>query len=356
MPSSYSKKIQQENIASRSILRSAYLERQLQPLYDLGPWSECRYWLRGLNDTYRVRTADGGAYMLRVYRAEALEEEIAFELELLERLQSELSGTAAEASPAVRLSDGRLYSALQAPEGIRFAALFQEADGTEDPLQSEEACRAFGLSAAALHAAMDRLSAGTRADGASGKPLPPRAPADLDMLLRCPLRIVLGYIGEDHPEAPFLRRYAQGLEMAAAEAAANGLDFGLCHGDMHGNNNALRQADRFAHFDFEFAAPGWRAWDLAQVKNRKRQAAEQIEPLWQAFLAGYRSIRPFTEADEAAVGTFALVRRFWTMGLDAELAPMWDGALDFGEDWLAGFVEEFRRSEVGQDAAVIPEA
>ncbi|WP_246369894.1 GNAT family N-acetyltransferase [Saccharibacillus deserti] len=241
-------------------------------------------------------------------------------------------------------------------EDLRALMIEIETDGTEDPLQSEESCRAFGQSAAALHEAMDRLSSGTGADSANGKPLPPRAPADMDALLRRPLRIILDYIGEDHPEAPFLRRYAQGLETAAAEAAANGLDFGLCHGDMHGNNNALRQADRFAHFDFEFAAPGWRAWDLAQVKNRKRQSAERIEPLWQAFLEGYRSIRPFAEADEAAVGTFMLVRRFWTMGLDAELAPMWDGALDFGEDWLAGFLEEFRRNEVGQSAAVIPEA
>ncbi|WP_051507384.1 phosphotransferase enzyme family protein [Saccharibacillus sacchari] len=373
----------EEPIASRSVFRSAYVERRLSGLYDLGKWTECRYWLRGLNDTYRVRAQDGGAYMLRIYRAEVRESDIAFELELLERLQAELLGTAAEASPAVRLADGRLFSALPAPEGVRFAALFREAEGAEDAMQDEASCIAFGRSAAELHAAMDRVSPrtaggfgavrgiGRAAEGAAdaaasepperatravsgearaAKPLPPRAPADAEVLLRAPLRMILAQIGEDHPEAPFLRGYAQGLEAAASEAVSGGLDFGLCHGDMHGNNNALRQGDRFTHFDFEFAAPGWRAWDLAQVKNRKRQQSERIEPLWQAFLEGYRSIRPFSAVDEAAVEIFRLVRRFWTMGLDAEIAPLCDGALDFGEDWLAEFAEEFRRHPLGEVA------
>lgn len=377
-------KIDEEPTASRSILRSAYVEHCLSGLYALGKWTECRYWLRGLNDTYRVRTQDGGAYMLRIYRAESRESDIAFELELLERLQAELLGTAAEASPAVRLADGRLFSALPAPEGVRFAALFREAEGAEDLMQDEASCIAFGRSAAELHAAMDRVlprtaagdfdavrGAGRAVEDAAGaaaseppsraaravsgearaaEPLPPRATADAEVLLRAPLRMILAQIGEDHPEAPFLRRYAQGLEAAASEAVSGGLDFGLCHGDMHGNNNALRQGDLFTHFDFEFAAPGWRAWDLAQVKNRKRQQSERIETLWQAFLEGYRSVRSFSAADEAAVELFRLVRRFWTMGLDAEIAPLCDGALDFGEDWLAGFAEEFRRHPLGKAA------
>lgn len=233
----------EEPTASRSILRSAYVEHRLSGLYELGKWTECRYWLRGLNDTYRIRIENGTA-----------------------------------------------------------------------------------------------------------KPLPPRAPADAEFLLRAPLRMILAHIGENHPQAPFLRRYAQGLEQAVAEAASRGLDFGLCHGDMHGNNNALRKGDCFTHFDFEFAAPGWRAWDLAQFKNRKRQQHDRVEPLWQAFLESYRSVRAFSAEDEAAVEIFRLVRRFWTMGLDAEIAPLCDGALDFGEDWLAEFTEEFRRHPLGEAA------
>ncbi|WP_179218666.1 phosphotransferase enzyme family protein [Saccharibacillus sp. O23] len=371
--------IGEESIAVRSVLNPAYLKRRLESLYALGQWTECRYWLRGLNDTYRVRTSDGGSYMLRVYRVEAREDEIAFELNLLERLQSELAGTAACASPAVRLPSGRLYAALQAPEGTRFAALFLEAEGEEDPLQDAAACRAFGRSAAELHAAFDRLTPGIAAaddaaipgaDGTSAAapapqeraarenrsaadaaaPLPYRAPVGAETLLRRPLQGILALIGEDHAEAAFLRRYARELETAMEAAASTGLDFGICHGDMHGNNNALRTGERFTHFDFEFAAPGWRAWDLAQVKNRKRQQREQIEPLWQAFLEGYRSARPFGPADEAAVELFMRVRRFWTMGLDAQFAPLLEGVLDFSDDWAAGFAEEFRGNPIGAAA------
>ncbi|MCQ4088501.1 phosphotransferase enzyme family protein [Saccharibacillus sp. JS10] len=350
-----------EPIAARSVLRPSYVKRRLSGLYEAGDWTECRYWLRGLNDTYRVRTEDGGRYMLRVYRADVRESDVVFELELLERLQGKLTdASSAAVSPAVRLADGSLYTALQAPEGVRFAALFREAEGAEDLMQDEESCIAFGRSAAELHAAMDEiapeLAAGdfaassgsvreyALADGSYAR----RAAADAETLLRAPLRMILAYIGEDHSEANFLRSYAQELEKAAAEAAAGGLDFGICHGDMHGNNNALRQGDRFAHFDFEFAAPGWRAWDVAQFKNRKRQSSEQIEPLWQAFLQGYRYVRPFSAADEAAVSIFTVIRRFWTMGLDAEISPVLDGELDYGEDWLHDFIQEFRENSFGK--------
>ncbi|MDO7906709.1 hypothetical protein Q5741_09770 [Paenibacillus sp. JX-17] len=46
-----------EPIAVSSILNPHYLQKVLEPLYSLGHWTECVYWLRGLNDTYRIRTA-----------------------------------------------------------------------------------------------------------------------------------------------------------------------------------------------------------------------------------------------------------------------------------------------------------
>ncbi|WP_374016554.1 hypothetical protein ABU162_20140 [Paenibacillus thiaminolyticus] len=55
-----------------------------------------------------------------------------------------------------------------------------------------------------------------------------------------------------------------------------------------------------------------------------------------------RSVRAFSEQDEAAVELFVIARRLWVMGLDVPFIHNETGALDFTEDGLNGFVEEFR--------------
>lgn len=52
--------------ALRSVLDPKYLEYCLSEHYDIGEWDECLYWLRGLNDTYRVRTSNG--FYIKDYR------------------------------------------------------------------------------------------------------------------------------------------------------------------------------------------------------------------------------------------------------------------------------------------------
>ena len=94
----------------------------------------------------------------------------------------------------------------------------------------------------------------------------------------------------------------------------------------------------------EWTAPGWRAYDLAQVKIRKRQSGDaerQKQKLWDALMKGYRSVRNFTDADEQAVDLFIIARRFWVMGLDVAFIDSDMGALDYGEDWLNDFWRSF---------------
>lgn len=141
-------------------------------------------------------------------------------------------------------------------------------------------------------------------------------------------------------------RLQKTLEERIATVSRQDLDFGLCHGDMHGNNNVFQQEHQFIHYDFEWAAKGWRAYDLAQVKVRKRQSDERKAALWDALMAGYRSVRSFSAEDEQAVDLFIVARRFWVMGLDVAFIESDMGALDYGSDWLDSFVEEFREADI----------
>ncbi|MCZ1265256.1 phosphotransferase [Paenibacillus tundrae] len=317
--------------ALRSVLNPKYLEFVLSDQYDIGSWEECLFWLRGLNDTYRVTTSTG-MFILRVYRTEITEVDVQYELSLLSQLKGILdSSVHTDIGEHIEKKDHTGYTVLEAAEGKRVAVMFRYIEGIENNLEDEQSCYAFGQSAAELHKAMDQVVLEQ-----------PRYELDTKFLIDEPLERIINYIGEKNEAVSFLNTFARELKERIGVASKLGLDKGLCHGDMHGNNNAFQQGNQFIHYDFEWAAKGWRAYDLAQVKARKRQSGEQKEVLWSALMAGYRSVRSFSTEDEQAVDLFIIARRFWVMGLDVAFIESDMGALDYGSDWLNSFVEEFR--------------
>jgi Ser/Thr protein kinase RdoA (MazF antagonist) len=321
--------------ALRSVLSPKYLKFALADQYDLGTWEECLFWLRGLNDTYRVRTSTG-LYILRIYRTEITEADVQYELSLLSQLKNVLaSAEHTDIGEYIDKKDHMGYTVLEAAEGKRVAVMFRYIEGTENNLEDEDSCYAFGQSAAELHEAMDQVTVEL-----------PRYELDLKFLIDEPLERIIHYIGENNEAAVFLHTFAKALKERIVATSRQGLDFGLCHGDMHGNNNAFQQDNQFIHYDFEWAAKGWRAYDLAQVKARKRQSREQKEVLWNALMAGYRSVRSFSAENEQAVDLFIIARRFWVMSLDVAFIESDMGALDYGSDWLDSFVEEFREAGI----------
>ena len=323
--------------ALRSVLNPKYLELALSDQYDIGSWEECLFWLRGLNDTYRVTTSTG-MYILRVYRTEITEADVQYELSLLSQLKGILgSSVHTDIGEYIEKKDHTGYTVLQAAEGKRFAVMFRYIEGIENNLEDEQSCYAFGQSAAELHKAMDQVVLEQ-----------PRYELDTKFLIDEPLERIINYIGEKNEASSFLHTFAKELKERISVASKLGLDNGLCHGDMHGNNNAFQQGSQFIHYDFEWAANGWRAYDLAQVKARKRQSGEQKEALWNALMAGYRSVRSFSTQEEQAVDLFIVARRFWVMGLDVAFIESDMGALDYGSDWLNSFVKEFRDTGIVQ--------
>jgi hypothetical protein len=70
-------------------------------------------------------------------------------------------------------------------------------------------------------------------------------------------------------------------------------------------------------------ATGWRAYDLAQVRARKRQPADTKQQLWDALLA-------------AALSETSPLR------MNRRLNCSLSSGFDYSEDWLEGFLNEFR--------------
>jgi Ser/Thr protein kinase RdoA (MazF antagonist) len=273
--------------------------------YDIGPVQECALWARSLNDTYLVH-ADV-RYALRVYRhGWRDEDDIAYEVAALRYLREHGCDVA---GPVPDRAD-RYWRTVEATEGDRYVAVFSWAPGGM-PVPEAEYARAYGRAVAGLHDA---------SGGFEGSPA--RAPIDADELIGRPLRHIMPFLAGRPEDADYLRELATSVDAGIQERNAD-LEWGFCHGDLHGGNAHVTDEGLLTFFDFDSAGPGWRAYDVAAYRwatNAMRLEAGS-DDCWDDFLAGYREVRDLSAGDLDAVPLFVAARHIWLMGLHAQLTP-----------------------------------
>jgi len=313
------------------------LIEQVLPAYGLGVISRCRLHARGLNDTYKVETAGGESFFLRVYRhGWRSRAEIEAELAILRHLDRH----GARVSVSLARTDGATITVLDCAEGQRFAAVFAAAPGKEIAYKnySEEAARAYAAAAAATHDAGDTF-AGAR----------PRPALDLAELLERPLRLVLGAIAHRADDVAYL--VALGASLRGRIEGSGGLAHGFCHGDLHGQNACARDGV-VTLYDFDCCGWGFRAYDVAVFPwafALTDAAPERIEMMGRAFLGEYLRRRHLGEADIAAIPTFVAIRQIWLIGLHISLGDRFgwgwmndgyfDRQLEVLRDWEKNFLD-----------------
>jgi len=88
--------------------------------------------------------------------------------------------------------------------------------------------------------------------------------------------------------------------------------YSVIHADMH-PGNVLVDGDRLTVIDFDDAAWGWHAYDIA-VALVHQQDSPNLAGLELAYVAGYRSMRPISEQNLMLVPMFRLVRGLAQIG------------------------------------------
>ncbi|MFC4427009.1 phosphotransferase enzyme family protein [Deinococcus navajonensis] len=269
--------------------------------YDLPGQPELRFLKRGFNDHYEVtlrhggEEVPGGRYILRVYLVDKPYisglKDIEAELEAL----TALAGHGVPVSTPLPRHDGRLWAPLEAGESSRPLALFSYAPGEElgGDAFNESAARNLGLAVAHLHAGGDLHGLGAG-----------RYRLDETYLIDRPVATLVKLLGS---EAGDLGRYGERLKAGLKALPRTPGPFGFVHGDLHtGNLRVLEDQPTF--FDFDHAAQGWRAYDLAVLRMSLPDGP------WAALLEGYRSVRAFTSVEEEALPLLARVRQLWDLG------------------------------------------
>ncbi|NEZ41709.1 phosphotransferase [Paenibacillus alvei] len=290
--------------------------------YSIGTVQRVEYLLRGMNDTYKVYATDG-MYIFRVYRGDwrCHQGAVEFEMDVLLHLQAEGLSVS---TPITALSGERVH-ALQAPEGVRFGVLFTYAEGEERSIDDADISLLFGQAVAQLHAAGDSFASSY-----------PRTEMDLDYLIHKPLQVIANRIQHRPKDIQKLTEIGRSLSERINQFP--NLDWGICHGDLHGNTNISYRADHtYTHYDFDLCGYGYRAYDIAEFRlareERLSHDSEKLSLLWNAFLEGYQSIRPLRADDIRAVPLFVAARQLWLMALclhDLQIV----GSIDSGDDFI----------------------
>ncbi len=265
------------------------------------------------NVTFRVTDGrDGGVHVLRLHRPGYHD---------LDALNSErdwtgaLSAAGIGAPVALRARDGAWFIPVDIPETreTRYAGLTRWIEGERladlleraGPSEAPGWFRQLGAAAAALH-------------NQAGAWAPPtgftRHALDTD-----------GLMGEApwwgrFWESPLLSASEQSLALAARLKIAPALDrlgrdrsvFSLIHADLH-PGNVLVSGDRLAVIDFDDAAFGWHAYDLA-VAIFHVQPEPNFAEVQAALLAGYSSARALDAQIEALIPMFLLIRGLAVIG------------------------------------------
>jgi Ser/Thr protein kinase RdoA (MazF antagonist) len=128
--------------------------------------------------------------------------------------------------------------------------MFTYAEGAQLGNHSETQARSFGAACAHLHRGTHDFSSPH-----------PRFVLDLQHLIEHPLSTIIPFLQHRREDHEYLARLASRVAQKI-DSVQSDLDFGLCHGDLHGVNAAF-DGDKITMFDFDCGGLGWRAYDIA---------------------------------------------------------------------------------------------
>ena len=229
-----------------------------------------------VNDVMAVAAVEG-EFALKLYHRGRTRQAVQWEVDLLIHLHRR----GAPVAQPVRGRSGYLQS-FDFNGQRRVAVLFAWAPGAK-PAPGDETYRLLGEAAARIHRAADGFD-----------PSPIREKYDAAVLIDNQLQRMRPLL----LQAGRWRTATALGERMRERVAEPSLDRGICHMDLTLDN--VHVAEDLTVFDFDSAGTCWRAVEPWGVL---RFSADYF----QAWLAGYRTVRPFGRADEAAVAAFGIV-------------------------------------------------
>lgn len=268
-------------------LNTQQITTQLLDAYDLEN-PTCQDLGTPTNDVIQVTTAQS-RYALKLYTVTP-RDEIQWEIDLILHLLK-------HGAPVVCPVPGKIeYLNTFGVNGEeRIGVLFEWAAG-EKPKDSRDTYTLTGEAAAQIHQAADTFSSSL-----------PHTNYNATYLIDEQLERMRPALVESGQ----LQRMTDLAERLKTILNHPTLDYGVCHMDLKPDNVHI-DGDKLTVFDFNSSGESWRAIEPCRIMKLS-------DDYFKAWLEGYRSIRPFSEADEKAVAAFSIIgvirEIVWNLGL-----------------------------------------
>ena len=259
---------------------------------------------KGMSDVYKVTVGDT-VYYLKNYLT-GIHDLIDYEDEMV--IINSLNENGVSTAIPVVCADGNLVWSITAPEGIRYAVLFTEAINTPVKDNLKNAYN-FGRAIAEMHAIADEKEYKIS-----------RAPIDFVQLIDDPLEKLRPFTNDD--DFKFVSEAMENLRKFIADRLPMEKPYyGFCHGDLQ-LSNVCFNGETPTFFDFDTMGYGWRAHDVSvhifnteEFVNQKFRESEE----YTAFIDGYNSIRPLTDAEMECIDAFGAIRAIWALAINIKL-------------------------------------
>lgn len=218
--------------------------------------------------------------------------------------------------------------------------LLEYIQGEMPKVFNHDKCYHFGKSLALIHHYTDQLE--FQLDK------PAYTPSFIRELSKKHVPVLL----KDERQLQLLEEIGEKLEVAIGNIGIEEKKpyFGICHGDYYQMNALWLPDDSCRIIDFDFIAPGYRAYDLSMFmwnlawKTKMSEAEKQA--WWNAYLRGYNEVRKVSEKELSSVNLFVALYEVCMLGTRANASLFrsnggfpdgyWDSCFDFLEGWVRG--------------------
>ena len=295
------------------------------------------FWRKGMGDTYRLE-AGGQVFFLKVYMAgRRSRQDVEEEVRLLLHLDREGVGVA----PPLPSLDGQYVLALPAPEGERYAVLFEGVTGVEGTTELHR--RNLGRMVARMHQCADSLD-------------PPygRDCLELEHVLDDNLAAIAPLMAHRPEDYAIITRIAKhARDVVTASLPRRHPEHGVCHGDLFGGDVLYSPEGSPVIFDFESSGCGWRALDIAVFQGASDWMDTSEEAVLRRhhevgqFLDGYTAVRELSSGELEVLKLDGAVHHIFLMGLVLRYFSVrdgwhWanDGFIDWHMKWFRHWIEQ----------------
>ena len=292
---------------SDSTIDAKYLGKIIQNKYGLSVNTECKLFRTGINHSYMI--TDGSLqYVFRIYSYNwRTKEEILEELNLLISLKGKLS-----ISFPIADRKQNIIQPFQAPEGVRYGALFSYAKGKKIRVLSTTMLEQIGEWMGTFHqkTAEQKLE---------------RIDYNANTLTTLPYSHAKIHFRESLEEMVYLKKVDQLIASTFEKAASYHFKKGIVHLDIW-NDNMHIVDDGITVFDFDFCGNGYQVLDVAYFMTQLFHAEhnrEVYESKVTTFLKKYESFNFLTKEEKEFIPYAGIAIWMFYLGVQSRRFDNW---------------------------------